>query len=100
MKYLILALMLSSSLPAIAMQPSREAAEMRAERPIKTFRRIKKEIRRDRQTWFTVAGLAIWAALFAWFAATLGLGFVLLFGGGCLGLILIGFLLKGKSSYA
>lgn len=90
MRYLIFILLFTSPLPATASQACFDVSELRIERPIKTFRRIKKEIRRERQTWFVVVGLSVWAALFAWFAATLGLGFVLLFGGGCLALVLFG----------
>lgn len=74
MKYLIFLMLLSSSAGAL---------DRSNERPIITFKRIKKELRRQDKSAFSLVGFAAWAAGFVALSVVLGWMFVLLFGGGC-----------------
>lgn len=80
MKYLILLLLITTPTPASAMLRIDQS-----EQPTETFRRIKRKI--DRKKWINRATWAAWIGLLAWFTATLGWTFLVLFGTGCLVLV-------------
>lgn len=84
MKYLLFTfiLLLSAPQPASAMLRITDT-----EHPVITYRRIKKKIRRERRTWFTIAGWLLWLALLAWFTVWLGWMFLVVFVGGVVGLL-------------